>query len=117
MPDITMCSGERRGDICPTRETCYRYKAKPNLHWQSYFWDAPEFSNGCEMHIPYETEDVYTKAILLCKGIDDEDLVCPKRLKCYRFLESADDNREYFDILPYDRKKRKCSYFIDYKKK
>jgi len=33
MPDITMCAGRN----CPLKETCYRYKAKPNMQWQSYF--------------------------------------------------------------------------------
>lgn len=37
MADISMCIGFR----CPIKETCYRYKAKPNEHWQSYFKDTP----------------------------------------------------------------------------
>jgi hypothetical protein len=37
MPDITMCPGGN----CPMRETCYRYKAKPNDPWQSYFTETP----------------------------------------------------------------------------
>jgi len=38
MPDITMC----RGGKCPKKETCYRYKAKPDPYRQAYFGDPPE---------------------------------------------------------------------------
>jgi hypothetical protein len=33
MPDITMCSQYN----CELKEECYRYTAKPNPVWQSYF--------------------------------------------------------------------------------
>lgn len=36
MPDITMCTGDNSRLVCPVRETCYRYTATPNSHWQSY---------------------------------------------------------------------------------
>ncbi len=32
MPDISMCQDEQ----CPSRETCYRFKAKPDLLMQAY---------------------------------------------------------------------------------
>ena len=45
MPDISMCLGEetsikdnkivREGNVCPLREKCYRFKAKPS-EMQSY---------------------------------------------------------------------------------
>ena len=41
MADITMCIGEKDGKDCPLKETCYRYKAKPNEFWQSYFMEPP----------------------------------------------------------------------------
>lgn len=46
MPDITMC----KGDGCPMRETCYRYKAKANDCWQSWFANVPydEESGKCD---------------------------------------------------------------------
>jgi len=37
MADITMCKGEN----CPMKETCYRYKAVPSEYWQSYFTKLP----------------------------------------------------------------------------
>lgn len=43
-PDISMCTGDK----CPTRETCYRYTAKPSPR-QSYFVDPPIGADGeCE---------------------------------------------------------------------
>lgn len=32
MPNISMC----QNDKCEKKETCYRYKAEPNQHYQSY---------------------------------------------------------------------------------
>ena len=36
MSEIAMCQGKD----CPIRETCFRYKAKPNLY-QTYLKDSP----------------------------------------------------------------------------
>ena len=47
MPDITMC----KGIGCKAKETCYRYKAEPNEHQQSYFLEPPIVNNGCEYYI------------------------------------------------------------------
>ena len=46
MPDITMCNGIG----CEAKETCYRYKAIPNEHRQSYFLEPPIKNNGCEYY-------------------------------------------------------------------
>lgn len=37
MSDICKCSG----DNCPVKESCYRYTAEANEHWQSYFTETP----------------------------------------------------------------------------
>ena len=37
MPDITMC----KGDKCPLRLNCYRFKAIPSKYWQTYFTNVP----------------------------------------------------------------------------
>ena len=34
MPDITMC----RNQFCAIKESCYRWSAEPNPHWQAYAW-------------------------------------------------------------------------------
>lgn len=44
MPDITMCTGVG----CPLKETCYRYKAKPDEWWQSFFMTPPFEKGKCE---------------------------------------------------------------------
>lgn len=44
MPDISKCTGQLiypYGKICPLRESCYRYTARPSEYYQSYFVDAP----------------------------------------------------------------------------
>lgn len=41
MNDITMCSGRRKEFICPLREKCYRFTAKADRYWQSYFTEIP----------------------------------------------------------------------------
>jgi len=40
MADISMCSGKG----CELKETCYRFKAKPNEYRQAYFFNAPKSS-------------------------------------------------------------------------
>lgn len=35
--DITMCQNHN----CPLKMRCYRYTAKPDPHWQSYFMVNP----------------------------------------------------------------------------
>ncbi len=49
MPDITMCKGEN----CPFKEQCYRYRAKPSEHGQSYFESSPIQEEGCEYFVKY----------------------------------------------------------------
>lgn len=44
MPDITMCSNKD----CSKKETCYRFKAKPNEYRQSYFSDMKE--ENCKLY-------------------------------------------------------------------
>lgn len=56
-----MCSGLKhnfdthKNTVCKARETCYRYKAKPSEHRQSYFDDAPIVNNGCDYYINNNT--------------------------------------------------------------
>ena len=45
MPDISMCNGVRvdnnNSEMCPLRNSCYRYLATPSEFRQSFFVDAP----------------------------------------------------------------------------
>jgi len=45
-PDITMCPGTN----CPQREKCYRFTAKPDEYWQSYFIDPPIKDGKCDLY-------------------------------------------------------------------
>lgn len=45
MSDITKC----KGTDCPVKENCYRYTAKANELWQSYFVEPPIKDGKCEM--------------------------------------------------------------------
>jgi hypothetical protein len=45
-PDITMCQGTN----CPLKDSCYRYKAKPNKIWQSWFTESPIKDGKCDMY-------------------------------------------------------------------
>lgn len=45
MADITKCKGEE----CPIKESCYRFKAHSNEYMQSYFTNAPiKKDNTCD---------------------------------------------------------------------
>lgn len=37
MSDITKC----KGTGCTIKNECYRYTAKPDPYWQSYFFESP----------------------------------------------------------------------------
>jgi len=44
MPDIAMCDNQ----TCPSRESCYRFKAIPNTHSQSYMNFNPGKNKKCK---------------------------------------------------------------------
>ena len=46
MADITMCFGKG----CELKETCYRYKAKPNEYGQSFSNFVPTDDSVCEYY-------------------------------------------------------------------
>ena len=45
MTDITKCTGEKDGKVCPLRKTCYRFTA-PTGTMQSFFREAPLKEDG-----------------------------------------------------------------------
>lgn len=45
MPDMTLCT--RCNNKCPRKNECFRYKAKPDLYYQSYFYPL-EDGDKCE---------------------------------------------------------------------
>ncbi len=46
MADITMCQNY----TCPSRDSCYRYKATPSM-WQSYACFAYDENGSCDDYI------------------------------------------------------------------
>lgn len=51
MPDITMC----RGTGCEKAQECFRHRAAPNPHRQSYFSREPLDENGdCKYFAPIQ---------------------------------------------------------------
>lgn len=52
MPDISMCKDR----ACPSRDKCYRFKAKPDM-LQSYgLFGRPEDADRCGYYWPVESE-------------------------------------------------------------
>lgn len=49
MADITMCNG----NYCELAQTCYRYKAIPTPHYQSYFIKPPIKDGKCDHYWEY----------------------------------------------------------------
>jgi len=47
MPDISMCNGGE----CPNKDECYRYRAYPKKHMQSYMTIPPFVQEGCSEFI------------------------------------------------------------------
>ena len=66
MVDITMCAGGN----CPSKETCFRYTAKPSC-MQSYFAEIPHCTDFCVFYLHdwrKENEHFEKK-----RGIDGKD--------------------------------------------
>lgn len=61
MPDITMCKGLTEERVCPMREECYRYTAKPTPWYQAWLVVAPvkfiHDSAFCEYLLPDERQN------------------------------------------------------------
>jgi hypothetical protein len=54
-PDITLCVGTD----CPYKETCYRYTAKANEYYQSYFTEPPIKDGKCDMYWGDNAEAIF----------------------------------------------------------
>jgi hypothetical protein len=57
MPDISMCTN----DECPLNKTCYRYRATPNPHRQSYAGFKPDENGECEYYWEIEDDKIDTE--------------------------------------------------------
>ena len=57
MPDISMC----KSNICPLKETCYRFKATPSKFLQSYAdFQFDEVKKECKFY--WEVESIKKKS-------------------------------------------------------
>lgn len=56
-PDITMCKGTN----CPAKESCYRYTAKPNEYYQSYFIESTIKDGKCDMYWGENQINIYNQ--------------------------------------------------------
>ena len=65
MPDITMC----KGNDCPLKETCYRYKAKP-CEYQSYFMEAPYKDDDCSHYWEIVKQEIDKKSSKVNSKLD-----------------------------------------------
>ena len=50
MPDISMCDNNK----CHVRETCYRFKVKPNPYRQSYGFFGNKENTKCEYYSEFK---------------------------------------------------------------
>lgn len=58
MSDITMC----RGESCSIKDECYRYRAEPNIHRQSWFARSPMENKNCRYKVNIAPSDLIRQA-------------------------------------------------------
>jgi hypothetical protein len=64
MSDITKC----HGDNCPVKEDCYRFTAKPDEYWQSWFTESPIENGKCDMYWGPNGESIWNQLKDIVKG-------------------------------------------------
>lgn len=47
-----------KGDNCPLKENCYRYKAEPDERLQSYFMEPPYKEGECKYLIAISAKQI-----------------------------------------------------------
>jgi hypothetical protein len=66
MADITMCDGAN----CSRKETCFRYRANPNPHRQSYFMEPPLDKSGeCASYWPIKDASQFRRLNIKTKDL------------------------------------------------
>jgi hypothetical protein len=63
--DITMC----KGTDCPLKENCYRFTAKSNDVYQSYFVDPPIKDGKCDMFWGETQKEILNQLKNIVNGI------------------------------------------------
>ena len=59
MTDITKCLGEKDKIVCPYKENCYRFTAKADELYQSYFVELPLKDNKCDHYWGKDGEKIW----------------------------------------------------------
>jgi hypothetical protein len=57
--DITKCLGEIEELNCPYKENCYRFTAKADELYQSYFVELPLKNNKCDHYWGKDGEKIW----------------------------------------------------------
>lgn len=70
MPDIAMCSNK----TCPSRNSCYRFRAVPSEHQQSYMAFEPQGKSCCVDFMPIRGRPVAVNEKPRPEGICED---CP----------------------------------------
>jgi hypothetical protein len=65
MADITKC----KGTDCPLKENCYRFTAKSNDVYQSYFVDPPIKDGKCDMFWGETQKEILNQLKNIVNGI------------------------------------------------
>ena len=61
MTDITKCYGQIEELNCPYKENCYRFTAKADELYQSYFIGLPLKNNKCDHYWGKDGEKIWNK--------------------------------------------------------
>jgi hypothetical protein len=61
MTDICKCKGEIGAIICPYKEKCYRFTAKEDELYQSYFMELPLKDGKCDHYWGKDGEKMWNK--------------------------------------------------------
>jgi hypothetical protein len=60
MADITKCEGQKGLINCPYKENCYRFTAKADELYQSYFMELPLKDGKCDHYWGKDGEKIWS---------------------------------------------------------
>jgi len=61
MVDIAKCEGQKGLIHCPYKENCYRFTAKADELYQSYFMELPLKNGKCDHYWGKDGEKIWNK--------------------------------------------------------
>ena len=60
MTDIAKCEGQKGAIHCPYKENCYRFTAKADELYQSYFMELPLKDGKCDYYWGEDGEKIWS---------------------------------------------------------